>query len=58
MRPGEGGVVMLAFRKYRTTLRQAAEDFTREACEEVPETPEQRRLLERLRAALNKSLNE
>ena len=55
---GEAGVVMLAFRKYRATVRQAAEDFTREACEGVPETPEQRRLLDRLRAALNKSLNE
>ena len=54
----KAGVEMLAYRKYRKTARPAAEEFTREACEGIPETPEQRRLLEQLRAAFRKSLKE
>jgi hypothetical protein len=55
---GAAGVVQLAYRKYRAAAGQAARDFTREACAEVPETPERRRLLEILRARLNDFLNE
>jgi hypothetical protein len=55
---GKAGVVVMSYRKYRKTARPAAEDFIRDACEEVPETPEQRRLLENLRARLNAFLNE
>jgi len=55
---GEAGVVVLTYRKYRAATGQAAKDFTREACAEVPETPEQRRLLESLRSRLFKFLHE
>jgi len=55
---GAAGVVQLAYRQYRAATGQAAEDFTREACAEVPETPEQRRLLEKLRRRLHDFLEE
>ncbi len=54
----EDGVVVLLARKKRTKLLQTADDFVREACDGVPSTTAQRRLLDRLRAALRKSLNE
>jgi hypothetical protein len=50
------GVVALRVRRTRAQMRQAAENFRRAACEGVPETDAQFRLLERLRAALRKSL--
>jgi hypothetical protein len=48
------GTPVLHARRLRTALQTAADDFAREACKE-PLTPEQVRLLERLRAALAKS---
>lgn len=55
---GEAGVVVLTYRKYRAATGQAAKGFTREACAEVPETPEQQRLLESLRSRLFNFLHE
>jgi hypothetical protein len=51
------GVVVLWTRRNLSKIRQSADDFTREACKETPLTEDQRRLLDRLRATLRKSLN-
>jgi hypothetical protein len=54
----EKGVVVLLARQKRAKLRQTVDDFVREACAKVPVTDEQRRLLDRLRAALRRSSEE
>lgn len=53
----ESKVVVLLIRRHREALRHTAEDFTLKECKDVPRTKEQLRLLERLRAALDKYLN-
>jgi hypothetical protein len=53
---GEDGVVVLLARQKRAKLRKSADDFVRAACDGVPSTDAQSRLLDRLRAALRKSL--
>jgi len=55
---GEGGVVMLVYRKYRAATGQAAEEFVLDACEGIPMTPEQRRLLKSLQRRLHDFLHE
>lgn len=52
----EDGVVVLLARLKREQLRESAENFRRAACKGVPETAAQRRLLDRLRATLRRSL--
>jgi hypothetical protein len=52
------GVVVLLARQKRAKLRQAADDFVREACDGVPDTADQRRLLDRMVAAFRKKLHE
>lgn len=54
----EDGVLLLLPRQKREKLRQSAEDFVDSACEGVPRTPAQYRLLEQLRSALHRSLHE
>jgi hypothetical protein len=54
----EKGVVVLLARQMRAKLRQTADGFAREACARVPVTDDQRRLLDRLRAALRRSSEE
>jgi hypothetical protein len=51
------GVVLLWMRRNLSKIKQSADDFTRKACKEATLPDDQRRLLERLRATLRKSLN-
>jgi len=48
---------MLAYRKYRAATGQVAKDFVIEACGRIPQTPEQRRLLESLQHRLHDFLH-
>ncbi len=54
----ERGVLMPWKRRDREALQREADAFTGEACKEVRLTPEQFRLLEKLRAAVYTSLDE
>jgi hypothetical protein len=50
------GIVQMQVRQTRAHLRQTANNFVREACARVPLTDDQRSLLDKLRAALRRSL--